>query len=551
MRKQRRARSREQEPTGLRFFLRVFDLLRVPIGWTGVDYRHFRALIELRLRIDLRPSKNHAGGFGGKGLLLTAGLYLFMGALPGLMLLMLEEAFWGEALAQGITMMFLTLGMVVEFSSAFFDPADESLVLPAPISDRTLLVARIAHVCTYLSVLLCALMLGPLVCGSIVFPFWLWIPLHVLCSVLCAALCVFFVVMIYMLTLRTFGIERFKSVATWIQMGLIGVLYGGLYVLQPIVREHVDEEFFLERSLWLLAIPPTWFGGLYDVLSGSAHDPVTLGLAALAVLVPTVLLWAALRFSRSRFLLSLSSSNGAAIVSERQGLFARMGDRVTAPGLERAGFHFFRALASREHRFRMQVWPMLAMLAAMGLGNLLRAQTHDPFFWSLGIYVAIVFLPVLIESARYGESSDARWVFNAAPLLDHGLFVVGAIKAILCGIVIVPGLAYIVLLTVLFQLDGLMHGLIAFELVLIGALLFLPAFLRYLPFSEPFKMSRSSGSVFIFMLGMVALVLLAAGQYVLTLLDAVAYGAIPLFGFVILALWTSLRRLKRTLRLAL
>jgi len=537
---------RGRAPAFVRAVLGVFDRFEGPIAALGVDYRHFRALLEARFTLDVRTKREGSASNLGAGLAVAAFGFLMMGVLTGMLILLVREPFWSQTAAQAVAITFLTVGMVAEFSGLLFDRSDAAVVLPAPVEDRTVLFARIAHALAYSSILIACLVVVPLVVGAVVFGPWLWVPVHLFCSLLCAALSVFLVVLLYMLTLRTVGVERFKSVVNWIQMLVIGGFYAAQFTLAPVLRDLSRTDFFDGRSPVLLAVPPAWFGGLYEV-AGGGRDPISIALAALALIGPTLLLLCALRLARSRYLLSLASApEGGARGRARaagQSLFELLGRRLTRPGPERAGYHFFLALAAREHGFRLRVWPLIAMLAAMALGTILRDSEGDPMWWSFGLYALLPILPVVVQQAQFGENPEARWVLAAGPLAGTGSFLSGVRKATFAAFLLVPALLVYGLLVLVFGWKGLLHGALALEILVAGALALLRALQFEVPFSRTFRQTFGGANMGLFVLAVLLCFPLGGLQLALSANLAVMLAAIAGLPFAIAALWRRLATL--------
>ena len=482
----RRKRRRSKRSSKFaRVVLALCDALRVPIGWLGADYDQFRVLMDLRLTLDgRRPASRVAMG----GLAMSCAMTALMGFLGGIFLRTMEQPFWGEVLAQSVTMAFLAMILIVEFSAVFFDPSDATLVLPAPVSDRTVIVARIVHAGIYLSLLLACLVLPTLVVASSLG--LRWMVLHLASSVSASALALLFVIALYITTLNRFGGERFKSAVSWAQLGVVAGIYAGMQLLPSVVREHLPADFFDRRSPWLILYPPAWFGGLVEVGLGE-RSGVSQGLAALACVGPILLLGLVLRLTRVGFLAALAAGGATgqrpSPKAQGAGLFKSLGVCLTAPGPERAGFHYFLTFAVRDAQFRLRVWPIMIMFVAMGIGHAARDLSLDPMWWSFALYVTVPVVSVVVQQCKYGENVEAIWILRATPLEDLGEFLRGVRKGLVMAFVVLPAAVVLVVLSLMFGWLGLLHGAFATGLALLGGLLFLGTLPMEVPFSRVFR----------------------------------------------------------------
>jgi hypothetical protein len=384
-----------------------------------------------------------------------------------------------------------------------------------------------AHAAVFLSLLLACLVLPPLILAGPALGI-LWVGLHILASLLAGAMAMVLVVYLYLLTLRTVGTERFKAVVTWVQLAVIGGIYAAMYLVPPLLKEFAPEDLFDGRSPWLALWPPAWFAGLVEAgLSGASESgagtselsPVVLGLAALAVICPLLLLFQVLRLARSGFLAALAAGAQDHPRPRKRdlGMFESLAQRFGLRGAERAGYQLFLALAGRDSQFRLRIWPVLVMTGAMCIGWAVRDGVHDPMLWSFAVYALIPVVPMVVEQSAYGESLEAGWIVESAPLQSLTELLRGARKGLVTGFTLLPGAVILALLTIVLGWRGLVHGALALELVLIATLLFLASLPMELPFSKKFRPRLGGEMMGIMLLSMVCVGILVGIHSVLAI----------------------------------
>jgi hypothetical protein len=121
---------------------------------------------------------------------------------------------------------------------------------------------------------------------------WRFAVTHVVSTVLEALFCTGFVVVIYQLCLHWFGRERLDGLITTAQVvvGVAAVLAGQL-LPQFVVRSGGMTAVSAD-SWWIGLLPPAWFAGLDDAVSGSMAS-TSWALAALALFGTAIVLWVA------------------------------------------------------------------------------------------------------------------------------------------------------------------------------------------------------------------------------------------------------------------
>lgn len=446
----------------------------------GVDVEQFRVLLSARLRETARArdtASPHPGVFGLCGLL--ALMSLFVGFLASG-----QTPFYAQVFLQGFAFLYLVFAMAVDGSQLLVERGEPCMVASGPVHGRTIAAARLAHVASFLGLLLVSMSLLPLLIGLRSFSASWWIPVHVASSLLVLLLSMFVVVIAYGVALRVVGAARFRSVTSWIQLGMMTVFYVGYWGVRPLAEATGWGTPTEESALWLAA-PPAWFGGLAMLASGEGFGIYWVH-AALAVGVPLAAGAVGFALVRSDFLQALVARDGgrAAVPSERRGLLVRIESLVCGSHLERAGFRFFCRMAPREHCYRLRVGPSLVMIPLMIVFSMAKLTGHDDVIWALPIYGLVILGLTAAEGLGMSDDHHAAWRMRAAPATDLGPITVGAVKAVLMTTVALPGLVVVAFLALFTNPATVLHGVLALAVSLLLATITARAVVgRSLPFA--------------------------------------------------------------------
>ncbi len=483
-----RARQQSRDRRGQRFvaiLLRIIDLFRGPIRAMGVEYPAFRALLETRLLLDARRAKDHGSPLGGN-IFATLVVNLFFGIFAGVILVVVPDPVVAIGGACFITMFLLTMTLLVDANSLILDTTDIDLIAPLPVGDQTIVVSRIAHAMIYLTLVIGSVSIVPLVLGSFHFPTVRFLLAYGASMALIAIWCLAAAFGLFVLVIRLFDLERFRNVLLYSQIAAVVVLLGS-YQIVPYLAERVDlVALFTDHPWTLVALPPFHYGGLAAVALGR-FDAFNGALAAMALVIPLVILVVTVRIARTGFVSGLaamaSGERSLKAVPPRRDLLR---DRLVRTPAARAGYDFFRALSRRERTFRFRVYPIVAFSIIFGVAFGLRA-TSDPSETRMicGVfYLLAMYSPAIILQARYSDDHEARWVLSHSGLDRPGEFVRGAMTSMVVTFVL-PVLAVLLLLVLAFGgIEQIPDAIFASEVVLFLVLLSVRILGRRIPFTE-------------------------------------------------------------------
>ncbi len=528
------------KPIVLWFVVRLNPLWRV----LGADPVALRAIVDVKLTMDNRRSYASIGRYGqsktgekNNQFLIVLGIYAFFGLFTGLSMLAIppkEALFIPLTVTFGYLMVFCAMTLLSDFSSLILDSADNQIILPRPVSGRTLLLSRIVHIAGYLfSITLALSLVGLLVITYRFGP--LSGIMFLIMSLLSSILMVFLTNVFYLLLMQFTSEERLREVINYFQIVMAIVFYGS-YQLVPRLMDRDTMTQAVEWKNWFYFVPPMWMAGAVDMVIQPAFDWPHVLLTVLAIMLPFAGLWVMNRVLGPVFnarLAGLEQDSAPAVTQTRpeqaSSIMQRLSHLLTNNPLERAAFGFTWRVTARDRKFKLKTYPQLgfglAYIIAMSVGG------FGSFGKSGGFYLfALYYTGLFVMTAQYQLSASddfkAAWVYGSAPISRPGEILSGAMKALIAKLMVPFYVLVAIYIAWRFGVDKIDDIVLAFSNSLIISLASAMATERRLPFSmaqDVMKRSNTArGFVVLFILG-----LIAGAHYGLTLIPYGVWVAVP------------------------
>ena len=427
---------------------RLFGLLSPLVRAAGADHEQFRAILQAKLTLD---NRRHSVAFSTRRakprntFMVSLMTHALLGLLMIAVIVRASSAFTALTVIQSFVMVMVGMSLISDFTAVLMDTTDLGVLGPRPVSGRTILVARLAHISTYLGLLALALSAGTLVAGSIVYHylFALVFAGTLICSI---TLVVLFVNLFYLVALRFTDGERFKDVIVYFQVLMTVVIVGGYQILPRLMDFKTVAEIEVDGQWWNFVYPPCWFAAPGELLAGPGN-PQLWTLTAMALVLPAVGLLIVVRrlapgFTRSLLMLGSDVSAGGTDVRGGPGrLRGLIGRYVAGSGEQRVGFDLVWSMISRDRGFKQRVYPQIAFAFLWPVVLLLTreqgpasviADLDQPKYYLMPLYFALFFLPMMVLQLSYSTQFEAAWIYYALPLEHPGELMVGALKALAC-----------------------------------------------------------------------------------------------------------------------
>ncbi|MDB6024259.1 MAG: hypothetical protein JWM68_482 [Verrucomicrobiales bacterium] len=376
-------------------------------------------------------------------------------------------------------MTFVFLGMFVASSAGevLFNKEEADILLHRPITAKALLWAKI-RVLVEVSLWLAGAfnLTGFFIGVAAPDSGWSFPIVHAISTVMQALFCTGSVVLIYQLCLRWFGRERLDGLMTAAQMLISIAAVAGGQIVPRLLGKFGTNLHLQVHSWWISLLPPAWFAGFDDALSGRGSGGSWV-LAACGIIATTIVLWLAFGKLAEDYGAGLQNLNET--VSNRPA--KRVGRRwidilVNVPPLRwwlrdsisRAAFLLTAAYLVRDRDVKLRVYPGLAPVLVMPIIFLMqqngRHGGNDFGVAFAGGYLGLI--PLMgLNLLQYSQQWQAADIFRAAPMIGPTPLFHGARRAVLCFLTL-PLLLLLVLIVWLMdpqtsQLLLLLPGLLA------------------------------------------------------------------------------------------
>lgn len=480
----------------VKIFLFLIKLFRKPIVLLGADYFQLRAIVAAKLMSDFRRVPEASKGMQKeRSLAFQITSYVIFGFLVALLMMVMDNRLVGLLISYTFIMFLLCTTLITEFTQVIFDPSDNLILLPRPISNRTLMLSRLVHIAFYLGVISLSLSLPATV---IVLVKWGIVPMlgYLLGVLTTTVFALFSANFIYLILSQMVSAERFKNLITYLQVGLSVLLFVGYMFIGKIPQDLtlVDS---IGSQWWAYLVQPLWSAMLVDLAAGATMTLGNIALAALGIIVPLlgfVLMVRHLTKGYDAVLEKLATSaerhEDVGNKSKGKNLLRRLACRTTT---EEAGWKLTMIISSRDRNFKQMVYPFIGFAFAYifvilkpdfshfkaSIWAISQSKSYYGFIF-MGIYIGMVFGMI-----RASSSYQAAWIYKVTPLEHKGELLSGAIKAMLFKI-FTP--AYILIcLPALFIWGGKVIPILTFGgiLIVLTHLITILLFSYDLPFSVP------------------------------------------------------------------
>ncbi|HEY3897323.1 MAG TPA: hypothetical protein VGM54_01850 [Chthoniobacter sp.] len=364
----------------------------------------------------------------------------------------------------GMTLVFCGLFIAASAGETLFNKEEADILLHRPISPQTLLRAKLTVLVQVSLWIAGAFNLAGTLGGfraidaSLIFPV-----AHIISTVLEAVFCTSCVVLGYEFCLRCFGRELLENVMTAVQILVaVGAVAAGQIIprMMTVVGSHVT---FRSDVWWVRFLPPTWFAGFDDALSGSGAG-LSWILGATGVTLTAITAWLALGRMARHYELGLQLLGETSTMRPAQGGRRRFTALlVHVPPfswwlrhpVQRASFILVSSYLVRDRDVKLRVYPGMAPMLIMPVIMLLNGH-QDVGLGSFGVAFAGTYLgmiPMLgVTLLQYSQQWAAADIFRIAPVIGPAEVCAGARKAVTCFLT-VPLVIVYALITLLLSRD--------------------------------------------------------------------------------------------------
>lgn len=529
-----------------RLFLKFALFPRLLYTRLGVNVTQLESILTTKLILDDRRPRSVMQGTGGKekkppsmATLSTMLLSAVMGVVFLVFLFMGSDMVTRLTLYFSLFFVLLSLTLITDFTSVLIDVRDNFILLPKPVNDKTIVVARLLHIFIHLCKIVLPMCLPGLIYlgnskglyGALLF---------LLLIFLLSAFSIFFINAVYIGILKFTTPRRFQAIITYVQIVFAITIYGGYQLVPRLMSGFVSGNFSVESISWINALPLYWLAQSWNLLYTFSGSPAAVSTGVAGILFPllcmaVVVKYLAPSFNRKLSLLSASDSGAKKAVVRKSKkektaavFFSRL---VTVNAVEKASFVFTWKMTARSREFKLKVYPSMGYVAVyaaylffsnknLQLSQLADASGAGKWMVLSVLYLSVFLLSMAIGQVVYSDKYKASWIFYTSPVAQPGRLVTGMAKAVLLKFYF-PIVAVIFALAIPFGGIGIVPNLLlgVSNVVLIVAVLLYTG-KHYFPFSALQSTNAKTGSflqsIFVFAIAG----LIAFGHFIV-------YGLLP------------------------
>ena len=541
----------------VKFILRLIRPFRKLLEWAGVNYSQFEVILGAKLTMDNRKmlGNNSQKKTLKNAMAMQVFIYSIIGGFMSMMLIKGSSAlFFFTTIFFSFIMIMVIMGLISEFNTILFDTRDNSILLPRPITPRTLLFVRIMHIMIYLMLISLSLSIFPL----IVFAFMFGVPAMLLLLVdviLITLFSVFLTNIIYLLLMKMITGERLKDIITYSQI-VMAIIFMGAYQFMPRLAENQALiANFNHIQWWMYLIPPFWMSASISPIINGGIGLQSAGFLLLSVAMPLIGLWLVSSVLAKNFNQSLSTLDQGDTKSDKKKGKAETSSMVdfisricSYTAEERVSFATIWRIANRDRKFKQTVYPGLGYVFIIIIMAFVNTRTPLSEIGETKKYLILIYAPafilnVLIYTIRYSENFKANWIYQTIPVKLPGQLISGAFKAIFAQLFLPVYILANIATVYFWGASVIIDVIFGFCVILMMAYIMLLVQPAAFPFSDERSSEQSGRNVVSSMLMLLAIGAMAGLHYFLVASNINLLFVLPV---ILLVLFLLSRKYRQT-----
>lgn len=531
----------------------------------GADVAQLRALMQVRLMLDNRrpaPMGRNAKKSGKYRIWLMTAVSAFTGLLYIFPLIAFRDLIAGWTIYYTAFGFLYVFTLITDLTNVLLDTREKYIVQTRPVNDRTILLARLLHLFSYLFRTALPMSLGGWG-AAVYYSGWkgaLWFPVTIL---LLLMMVVFVVNLFYLALLRFVKPAKFSALLSYFQIAFAIILFASYQFLPRLFGSDVPAQLDLSQYGIARIFPAYWLAATWGWMGIPVKLAGATAVSILAFALPLFCLFILVRVLAPQFasrlaLLDVSNEAGEApkMAVRKQGakkpLGARLAALLTRSGAGEAGFLLSWSLTTRSRSFRMRMITSLAYLPVYFV--YLVSSSRDSMSATLrdlpntNKYLVLLYMVsfVVMQSVSFLAMSDAykaAWIYRTTPVVNPGALVLGGITAVWVKYILPFFLVISVVVLGVWGLHTLPDVLLAAFNIAVFGLLGLRMGNFYLPFSLPEKAEANRGAKNVVRIFFAFLIPMALGalHYLALKLLWLKLLFLALSGIFLWLIWTSLK----------
>jgi ABC-2 type transport system permease protein len=515
-----------------KFAMIIISLLKHPIKWWGADYNQIRIILKTKLSMDFRrsPSMFRSSGQSDKTFNFQLIVMLMFGLFIAVGFKSITDLMLNLTICFSVIMVMLGMSIINEFTSVLFDHRDNHIILVRPVSDRTLLLARLLHIQVFIGFMVLALSIIPSIIIAIkygvltFFAFWIAAGL---CSWITLLLTSFF----YIALSKVVSGERFKDLVSYFQIFMAVIIFGGYQFVPRFMESQILQNSAMQIHWWSYLIPPIWLAGFVDLFNFKSIGIEVIVLSFIALFASVAGAVFLVRNLSNGFVDVLSEGAIEKVENNTKEVESKTGFSLIrffcVSEIERTGWRLAMSITKRDRKFKQAVYPSFGIIFVMVI-LMIKPDFSDfaASFHKVGetknFFLMIFFCffgTTAIMQLPYTDTPEGAWLYKALPIKDHGHILTGAIKAMLLKF-FVPTLVFLFTISLTIwgvsKLPSLLIGSMSIILINQYSIIFMK---MELPFTQARDMQQRGANMSRMMLLMLLMGVAIGFVYLSTLLN--------------------------------
>lgn len=521
-------------------FVHLFDRFFIR---QGVELNHMYTIVETKMMMDKRRVymgwKQGVHSENSNHLSMVLGGYLLFGAIIALIIFSVPSMIGAMILMHVYIIFMMSMTLITDFSNILLDTADNQIILPKPVNDRTLFMARQVHIVLYILQFTMALCILPLIAVCIKYGLLTGIA-SIITMLLSVVLAMSVTYILYFLVLRFSSEARMKEIITWLQI-IMTVFFtvGYQFVMQVTAMAEITKDIHWHWYAYLL--PPVWMASALEAVFTHSFNMHYAIMIVSALCIPLILFWILNRYLSPVFTATLSALHADArsgIVSRDRGNQKKSVSSIFSGWFEKtpvskAIFEMVWKITGRDKTFKLQFYPMfgytvvfLVFFILLGdkksAGSLISGlSTSVKYLWF--IYFPLFMIISAFLSVSFSESYAASWIYHAAPVKNPGYMLMATLNALFVKYFLPLYIIFFGICLYIWKLavaDDFLFGLTNIYLCLLTGITIAD---KYLPFSRPPSTREQSGRGIMMFLLMAMTGVMVGIHYLLNKIPAALY----------------------------
>ncbi|MFN4145138.1 MAG: hypothetical protein ACK4GN_04880 [Runella sp.] len=425
--------------------LRFLDRFRSVFEWLGADYEQLRLIVSLKFLIQNRTPSSLFNSYNkdknpNQSFWLVCALILFINAIVGLTIFFIDQPYYGLIFPFSYALVMSVMVFVSDFSTTLLDTSDNIIILPRPVQARTIMLARLVHIGSYLLLISFSALLFPIIYAGFKYG-----PLAavvcILLTVLQAMIALFVTTLLYMLLIRVMPEERVKDIVSYFQIVFTVVVTLGYQMIGRFFSWIDKDSMGISPETWHYFWPPFWASGTVQWIVKPSEDWSLMIVLALSIPFLSVLILNYLSPTFNHALATLGTGDTQKLLkttsNRRKSWISKWASICTKSGVERAIFELSWKITARDRRFKLRTYPIFGYMIPVifiAFKSVFRSLNNNEELseeYLFPIYMSITVILMFYQQTFFSDDYKASWVYFVTPHSSPRDVLVGNLKVII------------------------------------------------------------------------------------------------------------------------